>query len=170
MHKVPLVDTAHPLKMFLDLDGVFADFNKRVKQLTGVEPYQLSKNRIWAAVHSDHEFFLNLELMDDADKLWAYTKQYNPTFLTGAPSSHAFCEQKAEWVKRKFGHEWTTIVLPKKDKQLHSGHHRILIDDSLVNIEQWVSKGGYGILYTGDTDETIAKVEDIRKAYVEVQA
>ena len=46
MHKVPLVDTAHPLKLFLDLDGVFADFNKRVKQLTGVEPYQLPKNRV----------------------------------------------------------------------------------------------------------------------------
>ena len=167
MHKVPTVGKTHPLELYLDLDGVFADFNRRVKELTGVEPYQLQKKHMWAAVHSDRDFFLNLQMMDGADKLWAYAKQFGPTFLTGAPSSQAFREQKAEWVKRWFGPEWTTIVLPKKDKQLYSGHHKILIDDSIDNIEQWVTKGGYGILYTGDPDETIAKIEDIRAAYAE---
>ena len=124
MHKA--VDKTHSLELFLDLDGVFADFNGRVRHLTGQEPYQLQKKHMWAAIHADREFFLNLELLHGAEQLWEFCKTLSPKFLTGAPSSEAFREQKAEWVRRKFGHEWTTIVLPKKDKQLYSGFKKVL--------------------------------------------
>lgn len=152
--------TTKTFSLYLDLDGVFADFNKRVEDLAGEPAYRLPSKRLWQVVHTDPEFFLNLELVPGADRLWSYVKQYNPIFLTGAPSSTSFREQKAEWVRQKFGPEWQTIVLPKKEKQNYSGWNKILIDDSLINIEQWTSKGGYGILHE-DADKTIVALEEL---------
>jgi hypothetical protein len=160
---VPVV-TDPPFAVFLDLDGVFADFDAGVRELTGKGPGELDKRRMWAAVHSKKDFFLALALLDGADVLWAYFKQYKPTFLTGAPSSHAFREQKVQWVSEKFGPEWTTIVLPRRDKQLHSGPNKVLVDDNDELIEQWVAKGGFGFLYRGDPLETIEAVEELRMA------
>lgn len=160
---VPVV-TDPPFAVFLDLDGVFADFDAGVRAITGKSPGELDKRRMWAAVHSKKDFFLSLEMLAGADALWAYFKQYTPTFLTGAPSSHAFREQKAQWVAAKFGPEWVTIVLPRRDKQLHSGPNKVLVDDNVEMIEQWVAKGGFGFLYKGDPHEVIAAVEELRLA------
>lgn len=151
------------LQYFLDLDGVFADFNRGVFEITGKQPHELHKGRMWAAVHSKKDFFLSLHLMPGADVLWDYFKDASPTFLTGAPSSQAFREQKVEWVKLRFGEQYSTIVLPKKDKQLHSGPYKVLVDDSPDNVEQWVAKGGYGFLYEGDPHSTIAALEELRQ-------
>ena len=40
--KVPVIDSI-PFKLYLDLDGVFADFNGRVKLLTGKIRMSLEK-------------------------------------------------------------------------------------------------------------------------------
>jgi len=114
---------------------------------------------------ADKKFFISLELMPDAEHLWAYTRQYNPIFLTGAPPGQSSREQKEEWVVKQFGAEWKTIVLPKKDKQLHSGPNKVLIDDNRQNINEWVAKGGHGILHKGDVWATIAAIEELRIGY-----
>lgn len=150
---------------YLDLDGVFADFNGRIKKLTGKEPHQIPKSYLWATVHRDRNFFYNLELMDGAEKLWSYARRFNPTFLTGLPAGKDFKEQKIRWVGEKFGSEWEVIVLPKALKKNYSGPNKILIDDTPQNIEQWVSKGGLGVLHEGDVDVTIAAVEELRLGY-----
>lgn len=147
-----------PKALFLDLDGVFFDFDGGVRRITGKSPHQLHKGSMWAAIHSDKMFFRNLELLPHAKDLWAYTKTKSPTFLTGAPSSHAFREQKKESVAFHFGPEWTTIVLPKKDKQLYSGEGMILLDDSIDNIDQWNTKGGRGVLFT-EFDKALAELK-----------
>jgi len=153
-----------PFDVFLDLDGVFADFNGKIKELTGFEPVDLPKKELWKTVYRQHDFFASLALMEGAELLWAYFKPFKPIFLTGAPQGAAMQAQKIEWVKEKFGHEWVTIVLPRKDKQLHSGPNKLLVDDQERNIEEWVSKGGYGILHKGDAKDTIAQVEELRIA------
>ena len=161
--KIPIIDS-QPFSLSLDLDGVFADFNKRVYQISGKFPHQFDRG-MWKVIMADKKFFESLDMMPDAHYLWEYVKQYNDLkFLTGAPPGERFRNQKKEWVARKFGTQYETIVLPKKDKQLYSGPNRLLIDDTPINIEQWVSKGGLGVLHK-DVRETIEIIEELRKGY-----
>src|SRR5690606_30652123 len=84
------------LQVFLDLDGVFADFDKRVKRLTGKHPGELDRATLWKMVNRDKRFFAELELIEGCMVLWEATRDLEPIFLTGAPSSKVFQQQKRE--------------------------------------------------------------------------
>lgn len=142
------------LEVQLDLDGLFADFEGGVKAITGKTPKQLGdKRRMWSAVHSNKLFFLELEVLEGSMDLWAAVKSILPDdkikFLTGAPSSAVFREQKKQWVAKVFGPQYEVNVVPRRDKQLWSGPYKVLIDDTDGNIHDWVAKGGHGILHEG---------------------
>lgn len=156
----------HPkLQVFLDLDGVFADFDARVKHLTGKHPSQLDGSRLWKMINSDKRFFAELELIEGCMALWEATRDLEPVFLTGAPSNKTFQQQKKEWVARIFGPEFTVHVVPKKLKQDYSGPHKVLIDDTPENIEQWIARGGHGILHKGDHASTIKALQELISIY-----
>lgn len=165
MNKVPIIDFNPFDGFYLDLDGVYADFDGRFFKLTGKWPYEVEKKQMWKIINSDPNYFGALELMKDAEYLWEYTRQFNPTFLTGLPTKQGGKQQKEGWVAEKFGLEWSVIVLPKKEKQLHSGPNKVLIDDTIGNINQWMEKGGHGVHHKGDVWETIEYIEMLRKAY-----
>jgi len=166
MKQVPVIDFNPFDGVFLDLDGVFADFDGKFFEITGMWPREVSTNKLWKIINAQDQYFYSLGLMKDAEHLWNYVKQFNPTFLTGLPSSKTGKQQKERWVAEKFGSEWPVIILPKRDKQLHSGPNKILIDDTSINITQWVDKGGHGIFHEGDVWETIENIESLRKAYL----
>lgn len=158
------------LELHLDLDGLFADFEGGVKAITGKTPSQLGdKRRMWAAVHSKKTFFLDLEVLEGSMELWAAIKSVLPDekikFLTGAPSSAAFREQKKLWVAKVFGTQYEVNVVPRRDKQLYSGPYKVLIDDTKGNIHDWVVKGGHGIYHKGvDFATTIAEFHQYEQA------
>lgn len=162
--KIPKIDFNPFECMYLDLDGVFADFNKRVFEISGKLPSQF-EGGMWKVIMADRDFFALLEFMPDAEYLWEYTKQFNPIFLTGAPPGERSKNHKMEWVSKRFGKELTTIVLPKKDKQLYSGPNKVLIDDTKINIEQWISNGGHGVLHKNVLN-TIEYIEELRRTYI----
>lgn len=158
---------SHPPKfqVYLDLDGVFADFGKRVKDLTGKYPHELDKNRLWSIINKDERFFAELELIEGCMALWEATKDLEPIFLTGAPSSRVFEEQKKEWVARIFGPEFTVHVVPRRLKQEYSGPGKVLIDDMEENIEAWNARGGHGILHNGDHASTVNALQELMEIY-----
>ena len=164
VRKIPIVDT-FPFELYLDLDGVFADFDRGFFDISGRWPHQVEKNTLWKIINSCDDFFFRLKLCENAEHLWVYCKQYNPKFLTGLPAKKNGREQKQNWVAKQFGDEWETIVIPKKEKQHHSGPNKALVDDTVVNLDQWVQKGGHGIHHTGDVWKTIDRLEELRKAY-----
>jgi hypothetical protein len=98
--------------------------------------------------------------------LWEATRELEPIFLTGAPSSKVFQEQKREWVARIFGPEFTVHVVPKRLKQDYSGPHKVLIDDTPENIEQWKARGGYGILHQGSHESTVQALQELLNLYL----
>lgn len=153
------------LQVFLDLDGVFADFDARVKRLCGKHPGQLERSVLWKVVNSDKRFFAELELIEGCMELWEATRDLEPVFLTGAPSNKVFQEQKREWVARIFGPEFTVHVVPKKLKQDFSGPHKVLIDDTPENIEQWIARGGHGILHSGSHASTVQALKQLMALY-----
>lgn len=153
------------LQVYLDLDGVFADFDARVKHLTGKHPSQLERPLLWKMINSDKRFFAELELIEGCMALWEATRDLEPVFLTGAPSNKTFQQQKREWVARIFGPDFTVHVVPKKLKQDFSGPHKVLIDDTPENIEQWIARGGHGILHKGDHASTIKALQELVALY-----
>jgi hypothetical protein len=165
MKNIPVINVKPNLELFLDLDGVMASFDARVIKLSGKHPKEFLRSKdLWNVVMGDKDFFLSLELMPDADDLWRYCKQYHPTFLTGAPPGDHTKAQKRLWVEQKFGPEYITIVLPKREKQLYAGPLKVLVDDTKINIDQWIAAGGIGILHK-DVWDTISQLEDIRRWY-----
>ena len=166
-HANQQADQPAPIQVFLDLDGVFADFDARVKRLTGRHPDQLGRSELWKAVNRDKRFFAELELIEGCMLLWEATRDMAPVFLTGAPSSRVFQDQKREWVARVFGPEFAVHVVPKKLKQEFSGPGRVLIDDTPANIEQWNARGGHGILHTGDHASPVRALRELVKLHRE---
>lgn len=162
---IPTFTGPAPFEIFLDLDGVFAHFDMGVFKLTGKWPHEMPSNMLWKSIYKTNDFFLKLDLMPDADKLWEYCKQYDrKQFLTGAPSSKTFQAHKPLWVKNNLCQTTNVIVLPSRDKQLYAGPNKLLVDDRSKMIDAWVAKGGLGILHK-DVKETIEKMEDLRKGY-----
>ena len=166
MKTIPIIDFNPFDELHLDLDGCFADFEKRVKLISGHTPSELKalNKGLWKFIKEDKLFFASLEMMPDAEYLWLYCKQYKPSFLTGAPPGERAQQQKKDWVKEKFGPEYTTIVLPKKDKQLHAGHMKVLIDDTHSNVIEWTNAGGISVHHSNVWD-TIEQMEELRHKY-----
>jgi hypothetical protein len=154
------------LQLFLDLDGVFANFDKGVLKLTGRRPHELSRGHLWGSITKSRNFFIDLEQIEGSEKLWEFclTIDPSPIFLTGAPPSQALRDQKVEWVKHKFGPEHKTIVLPKKEKQLHAKVGHVLVDDTPINIDQWIAKEGHGVLHESCYKTTIEKIQLLSEA------
>lgn len=77
----------HPagLRLFLDLDGVLADFDVAAHRVLGAPPDAVAPNVMWPRIASQPDFFGTLPLMPDALELWSFAAPYSPTILTGAP-------------------------------------------------------------------------------------
>jgi len=149
--------------VFCDMDGVIVNFNKGYEELTGTKldgTYQTSEE-FWDPINKKgSEFWENLEWMPDGKRLWNYISEYYPVILS-SPSRRGYGsrEGKKNWVDREL--PGTSLILEYSfNKQKYSGVDRILIDDRDSNIEQWISKGGIGILHTS-TEDTIEQLKNI---------
>lgn len=148
-------------QLFLDLDGVFANFDKKLRELfDGKHPLNelgLSKKVMWKKIASykDHGgFYAALEWIDDAKKLWNIVHKYDPIILTGLPMGGWAEKQKRQWVLREMGY-YEVICCFAKDKQMFAADTHLLIDDRKQNIDQWREKGGHAIHFIS-VEQTIA--------------
>lgn len=145
------------MRIFIDMDGVIANFEKKYRELTGRTEYE---KIIWSALGNHiHTIYSVLEPMEDArhlvDECKKIAEEYNFEIfiLTAIPSKGkvVLAEQhKKEWLEKYFPdlRENFRIGPYAVDKQNHCEHPTdILIDDSRLNIPQWNAKGGIGILH-----------------------
>ena len=140
-------------KIYIDLDGVLADFDKKVSEISASYPtMHKSSANFWKAISKQDHYYLYLDLMPEAKQLMDYLESLDIplAILTGLPRQHSVPtakEDKKAWVKHHFGDIEFNIGPYSKDKQRYSGEGYILIDDRPLNIDQWKCKGGHGILY-----------------------
>ena len=156
-------------KIYLDMDGVIADFDKRYIKQYKMEPREAEKSKefdkFFDKFIADGEF-ATLDLMPDAMQLIDYLRSLKvPTEILSSSASEkrdpAIRPQKMDWLK-KHNIEFTPIIVPgKRYKKDYSNANSVLIDDTQVNIDQWRREGGIGILHT-DAINTI----NILKMYV----
>ena len=75
--------------VFLDCDGVLADFDAGAKQAFGMSPAEFERRfglkRFWGELASLNNFFGELPLMPDAMELYEAVRHLEPIILTGLP-------------------------------------------------------------------------------------
>jgi len=158
-----MFDKKH-FEVYLDMDGVFADFEKGAAELFDGRHKEVEKKHFWGKINKNPDFFYNLEKLDGADALMHFMISQSPSyvkfaFLTGAPPLTEHRAGKIKWVRENYN-GIPTIVLPRKEKRLYAHASSLLIDDSEDLIEQWVEAGGIGIHHDGDYDKTVRAYHD----------
>lgn len=146
--------------IYLDMDGVVADFDKRFNDLSGMMPQDyVNKNGLndfWDFIDEKHKvaFWRGIELMPDAQKLVKYVEQHPFEMLTAPSIKKQSVIGKGLWVKDKVGTLYSTKpkVTYRSAKQKHTVKPKltkfdILIDDKGSTIDRWDAAGGTAILY-----------------------
>lgn len=119
-------------RLFLDADGVLADFDEGVRRLLGKSPrdYQRTNGQrsFWKRLAAADNFYANLPEMPDARMLVEAVKHLRPAILTGLPIGKWAAPQKIEWAAEHFpGLRIITCLARDKHKHMHRGD--VLVDD-----------------------------------------
>jgi len=160
-------------KIYVDMDGVLADFEVGIGKLLG-DGYDDAKynsdskyrSDMWRAVSKyskeGGQLWSELPMMSDAKELWNYVEQYNPEILTaGGNPAYGAEAQKRRWVPWVLGSNAKVHVVRKSaDKAQFATTDSILIDDQKKSIDPWVAAGGIGILHKSAAD-TINKLKEL---------
>ncbi len=153
-------------KIFVDLDGVLVDFDKKFEQELGDKPEVLFKKYgddfVWDILDKIDNFWFDMDPKLDAEELWNFVLPYNPSILTKPAKSVYSCKKdKRKWVDKYLGED--IKVLFEQDKSKYATPNSILIDDQEKNISKWETAGGIGILHKNSQD-TIKQLKEILNA------
>ena len=144
--------------LYLDMDGVVADFDEYAARTLGIPPSSgIYPEEVWYKLASNARLYRDLiktpyadQLVDECKDL-AATKEYNLLFLTAVPKGNdvkwAFYD-KVVWAQNYFPGIPVHFGPFSKDKWQHCRPSDILIDDRLSNIEEWRVAGGIAIHHT----------------------
>jgi hypothetical protein len=132
-------------QIYLDCDGVLADFDRGAEQILGLAPGAFEKRhglgQFWKRLATADGFFENLEPMADAFELYEAVRDRNPIILTGLPRGNWAEPQKRRWAERHFpGVEVITTSAALKREHCHPGD--VLVDDRDKYRPLWESAGG----------------------------
>jgi hypothetical protein len=151
--------------LFIDLDGVLADFDRGVFKATGNDPSELHPGKMWPVLARTPGFYEGLEWMDDGPALWDAVKAFNPVILTGLPMGRWAEPQKRSWCARELGRDVPVIagmsrhkaelarawmVENRKDHLLP-----VLVDDRLKLKDPWEHAGGRFVLHLNTPDSLL---------------
>jgi hypothetical protein len=158
------------MQIFLDCDGVLADFDGYAQQLLGMNPRQYEAEKhtphMWEVLYSHEDYFYRLPKMPDADEFVLGVRMlgFDPIILTGIPSkdgSDWAIGQKTRWAADHFP-DVPIICCKSREKANHmiAGKHNVLIDDWEEYKHVWEQAGGTFITHTSAKD-SLAKLEAV---------
>lgn len=151
------------MQLFLDCDGVIADFDTLAETIFGLPPRRaegiLGAERFWCDLRSHEGFYENLPLMPDARELFDAVEHLNPIILTGLPLGDWAEPQKRAWGAKNFP-STKMICCASKDKRNHMYPGDVLVDDWPKYRELWEEAGGVFVLHTS-AKESIAKLKEL---------
>jgi hypothetical protein len=132
-------------QIFLDCDGVLADFDRGAESILGLPPGTFEQRHgsgeFWKRLARADDFFANLEPMPDAFELYEAVRHRNPVILTGLPRGRWAEPQKRRWAERHFpGVPVITTLAALKHEHRHPGD--VLVDDRDKHRHLWEENGG----------------------------
>ena len=155
--------------IYLDMDGVIADFVKRYKEQYHMEPREAEKKKEFNKFFDEFvetNQFATLDLMPGAMQGIEFLRKASvPTQILSSTANEArydaISKQKMIWLQTH-GITFNPLFVPgKKHKWKHATPDSIIIDDTESVIDDWRKAGGIGILHK-DWSTTLA----ILKLYV----
>ena len=165
--------------VYIDMDGVLADFFGGVEQMYGVQHWKelvsdKTKDLKTEVINriTGTDFFATLPKFNDVGELISMVKEFtgghfsiNTSPLRGDHENST--KYKKLWIQNNIEQPDDVIVTGRKEsyaKDKASGTPNILIDDRPVNIQRWQGAGGYGILYQANRD-SLTKVKQALDQY-----
>lgn len=176
----------HRLAVYLDMDGVLADFDAglRARGIAPVvdlnrsredmTPEQRAAKEALQAQIANTDFYATLPPMPGAKALWYVVEPAEPIVLTAAPrfdadeeSGAAFkraAADKRAWIETLFGpipdHRFICTTSARKAHFIgrKNARFQILVDDRLSNIIRWRAAGGIGVHHENGALDSIRKI------------
>ena len=162
--------------VFVDMDGVIADFFSEYAKMAGVKDgdyRKIPRNKITSTLNKmiGTDFFNKLPKIATADRLIELVIKYTggdysilSSPLRGDKDNSA--KWKKIWLKNNMQIQPRNVIITsrKETYAVSNGISNILIDDRGANIQRWESAGGHGIKYQADED-SLNKVVDGLKNY-----
>jgi hypothetical protein len=141
--------------LFLDCDGVLADFDAGVKKVLGMSAAEFEKRHsigeFWKRLARADGFYANLPEMPDAQMLFDAVKHLKPTILTGLPLGKWAAPQKEQWAAAHFPGV-PIITTMARDKHLHMEPGDVLVDDREKHRGLWENAGGIFVHHKSAVD------------------
>lgn len=156
--------------LYLDMDGVVADFDEYANRTLGVPPSQgIYPEDIWQKLAANPRIYRDLVPTPYAYQLFRecvnFCLKYNYewAFLTAVPKGndvkYAFYD-KVEWAQKYFPATPVFFGPYSKDKWKHCKTGDILIDDRSSNIDEWRAAGGIAIHHV-NIDSTLLELSSL---------
>lgn len=156
-------------QIYLDMDGVLADFFHEYAKLAGVPANKFGRHDYRSIPAGKHDptldqmigtdFFGHLPKFSTTDALVHLVLKYVPHYhICSSPlrGDHANSEHwKRVWIQHNLNPQPKDIVITDTKERWavnSDGSPNILIDDRGQNIERWRAQGGIGIKYQADED------------------
>jgi hypothetical protein len=132
-------------QLYLDCDGVLADFDAGAVKLFGMKPRAFQERygagKMWARLASAPDFYGTLPLMPGATELFEAVRHLEPVILTGLPRGNWAAPQKVRWAATHFPGT-RIITCMAVDKRNHAKEGDVLVDDMLKHAHLWEGAGG----------------------------
>ena len=141
-------------KIYLDMDGVIADFDAHFENLYGMvsREYEdkFSTYRFWEKVYETPNFFSTMPVTPWFWTLFELCKSVKvPIVILSSPSrvNTPLCMiEKRKWVDSYLGGTFPAIF--EKEKHKYAGEGRLLIDDQKDKCDKWTQAGGIAHQFT----------------------
>lgn len=171
------------MRVFLDLDGVVANYTKQACKYLSLEYPKNDegfKDYLWMekavggieeydALVKGEYFWLGIDPYPWAEtliKVVDEASEGNWRFLSKANKDPICVGAKAKWIKKYFPKHYDNLILCRDNKDFHcSSGTDLLIDDSPINVSLWHKKGGVcyfwnEVRYDTDVTERILDIEE----------
>ena len=154
------------MTIYLDMDGVIADFFGGVATKFGVDHWKSIQDReIAFATLANTDFFYILEVFPETNSIIKFVKEISGGDWGICSSPLRGDTMNSAYWKRQWLNRWDITPPLVENMIFTSNKHKyamnkldrtrnILIDDKLQNIDQWNQAGGIGIRFQCNEDDT----------------
>ena len=165
------------LRVFLDVDGVLADFvggtcklYDHTPEIVTIYDYWhllgLSSEQVWDGITATGGgFWSGLDAYPWCHDLKEYCDSFaNTTLLTAPPKARRHHQSmlmgRTDWIHNKFGDNFTRYFVGAHKEEM-AGPNSLLIDDMQANCEKWVAAGGHAVLFPQQWNSNADKTGDM---------